>query len=198
MGEAARVRAADEAQDHEHVVQLPASWADYLRLLAQRGEAGRPRLSFAAGVLEVMSPSEGHEGVAELLGLLVAVYCAELGLEGARALGSVTMKSARKRKGAEADKTFALRAGRGPADLAIEVVWTRDARDKLPIYHALGVREVWVWRAGAIAVHVRGERAYRVAARSRVLPGIDLALLCSCAAEGSLTRALARWRRRGG
>ena len=62
-------------------------------------------------------------------------------------------------------------------DLAIEVVWASGGLDKLAIYAPLGVREVWTWKAGRLAVHVLRGGAYVTSTRSEVLPGIDLDLL---------------------
>jgi hypothetical protein len=62
-------------------------------------------------------------------------------------------------------------------------VWTSGGLEKLDVYRGLGVREVWVWEEGKLAAHVlRGDRYVR-AARSRLLPGIDLALLARLAAR---------------
>ena len=43
----------------------------------------------------------------------------------------------------------------------------------------LGVREVWVWRRTHLVVYVATASGYATAAKSAVLPGLDLALLAT-------------------
>ena len=57
------------------------TWADYLRHLRLRGEGSVPRLSYLEGMLELMTPSRSHEGLAYLIGRLVEVWCLERGVE---------------------------------------------------------------------------------------------------------------------
>jgi len=54
-------------------------------------------------------------------------------------------------------------------------VEAQPTRISLEVYRGLGVREVWVWKKGRLGAYLlRGERYVR-AARSRLLPGLDLA-----------------------
>jgi len=63
--------------------------------------------------------------------------------------------------------------------LFIEVEWTYGRIDKLDIYRAPGVAEVWYWRRGRIRLYrLRGER-YEPLAACEGLPGLDLDLLTS-------------------
>ena len=165
--------------DPDHRVFLErATWADYERLLAMRGEKAVPRLTYCAGVLELMSPSFSHEAIKKILARLLEAYADHLELE-LDGFGSWTLKRKKSERGCEPDECYCLgRAGKVP-DLAIEVVWTNGGLDKLDIYRALGVGEVWIWQDGILRPHVlRGER-YVVASRSKLLPQIDLALLAS-------------------
>lgn len=58
-------------------------------------------------------------------------------------------------------------------DLAIDVVWTHGALDKLEAYRHLGVREVWVWAKDALTVNVLGPDGYASVTGSAVVPGLD-------------------------
>lgn len=191
----ARPLVHDDAPHEDHSVRLVASWADYQRHIKLRGEASRPRLTFADGVLEIMSPSENHEEIAFVLERLVAVFCEEHDIEYTGA-GSWTLKSKQLGKGLEPDACFIFgkRGSRRVPDLAIEVVWTSGSLDKLDIYRALGVREVWVWQRGKVVPHVLRRSGYKPAARSAALPGIDLAELAACVAEPSTSAAVKRFR----
>jgi Uma2 family endonuclease len=60
--------------------------------------------------------------------------------------------------------------------LVIEVDITAPSRRRLPLYQALGVPEVWVWRADALTVHVLAPSGvYESRSASAVLPGFPLA-----------------------
>jgi hypothetical protein len=56
------------------------------------------------------------------------------------------------------------------------------------------VREVWILRAGKIAVHVLRGGVYEAVAQSEVLPAIDLPLLTSFLSVRLMTRAVRAFR----
>jgi Uma2 family endonuclease len=185
----------DDAPHKDHIVRLTASWSDYASLLRQRGESSCPRLTFDGEHLEIMAPSEDHETISRTLHSLVATYCDERDID-YTAVGSWTLGGKKLGKGLEPDECYVF-GPRGSAkvpDLAIEVIWTSGGMDKLDIYRALGVREVWVWRTGKIVPHVLRRSGYKPAARSVALPGIDLAELAACVDEPSTSAAVKRFR----
>jgi hypothetical protein len=66
----------------EHRVILHnTSWATYERLIKERGENRAPRFAYDRGELEIMSPSTEHESIAYYIGLLVAVFADEAGVD---------------------------------------------------------------------------------------------------------------------
>lgn len=75
------------------------------------------------------------------------------------------------------------------------MVWTSGGLDKLKIYHAFGVREVWIWCDGRIDVHaLRGDGYERIAA-SEILPELDLVTVATLATRGDQTGAVREFRR---
>jgi Uma2 family endonuclease len=81
-------------------------------------------------------------------------------------------------------------------DIAIEVIWTSGDLDKLEIYRGLGVREVWVWQNGHIAVFaLRGDQYERMT-RSEILPRVDLDLVVSLLDMPTQTAAVRELRAR--
>lgn len=165
----------DDRPTEDQVVQLhDATWDDYERLLALRGERSVPRLTYLEGTLEIMSPSRDHEGLKSLIGCLVETYCLHAGIRFSP-YGSWTLKDRREDRGAEPDECYVF----GDQDvarphLAIEVIWTSGRLDELEVYRKLGVAEVWYWRKGRITPYaLRGER-YEPLERSEALPGLDL------------------------
>jgi Uma2 family endonuclease len=169
----------DDEPTEDHFVRLTATWDDYERLDALRGEKAVPRLTYLEGTLELMSPSRQHEHLKSAIAHLVATYCLVRAVRFTD-YGSWTLKQRQEERGAEPDACFIF----GDADaerphLAIEVVWTSGGLNKLEVYRKLGVQEVWYWRKGRIRPYgLRGD-SYVELPVSEALPGIDLALLCS-------------------
>lgn len=181
--------------DHDDLVVLRgASWADYERILAIRGDASVPRVTFLRGVLELMSPSKAHESIKSAIGRLVEAWCVEKGVD-ITPYGSWTLQDPAAERGAEPDECYIVgdRDADRP-DLAIEVVWTSGGIDKLEVYRKLRVREVWIHEAGALRIFsLRGER-YEPLAASEVLTGIDHELLCTFVTVRPMTQAVRAFR----
>jgi Uma2 family endonuclease len=187
-----------EAGDDPHlaaddiVVLHDVAWDDYQRIDKIRNEKRVPRLTYCEGVLELLTPSLSHELLGKMIGRLVDAYCVERGI-GITACGSWTQKSKRAKRGAEADECYVLGDWRDEpkrCDLAIEVVWTRRAINKLDVYNKLGVKEVWIWQKGKIAVYaLRGPQYVRIT-RSALLPDLDLDQLLQFVDIRPMTRAI--------
>jgi Uma2 family endonuclease len=175
-----RERPRAEPDQRVHFRAVP--WDRFLAVLAARGESSAVRITYIGGLLELMSPSFSHEAIKKTIARLVEAYADELGLD-LYGAGSWTLKNKLEKLAIEPDECYSLGApGRVP-ELAIEVIWTSGGLDKLEVYRGLGVAEVWVWKKGKIAAYVlRGDRYVR-AARSKLLPGIDLALVARFSAR---------------
>jgi len=158
-------------------------WETYSRLLRAFAERPGIRLTYDRGELEIMSPLLEHDKDDRFLARLVVTLTEELGLP-IMAGGSVTMRRRRRRRGLEADDSFWIAnahkmAGRRrfnlrsdpPPDLALEVDVTHSSLDRLSIYAALGVPEVWRLDGDTLTFHVLGAKgAYATAATSRSFP----------------------------
>lgn len=130
-------------------------WSTYTRLLRAFAERPGIRLTYDRGELEIMASLLAHDGDAFILNRLVIALIEELGLP-LRGGGSTTMRRRLRRRGIEADACYWIAnahrmQGRRrldlrrdpPPDLAIEVDVTHSSLDRLAIYAALGVPEVW-------------------------------------------------------
>ena len=95
--------------------------------------------------------------------------------------GCWTLKSAPGQVGLEPDECYIVGVDQGKAapDLAVEVILTSGGLDKLEIYRRLGIREVWLWQAGRLEVHVLENGCYGRVERSAIFPGLDLDLVAS-------------------
>jgi len=190
-----RFRMHVDTPSEDHIVQLhDASWEDYERLLAIRGDKSAPRITYLEGTLQIMSPSRDHESIKTLLGRLLEAWCADHGVE-LMAFGSWTIKERQDERGVEADECYIFGTERrNRPDLAIEVEWTRGGLNKLEVYHKLGIAEVWRWRKGVLQVHLLRGDEYIEAPRSALLPDLDLALLASFADRPTITQAIRDYR----
>ncbi len=184
-----------EPTEHDHIVHMAVGWEAYQALLAWRGERPRPRLAYNDGVLELMSPSLDHEMIASMIARLLEAWA----VTEDRVLNSYkswTLKDEVRERGLEPDECFTLSLGRPTRpDIAIEVVWTRGAMNKLPIYATLGVPEVWIWQAGRITAYgLRGDdaeqRAYVPLDGSALLPDLDLDRIAALAIRQDQTAAV--------
>ncbi len=179
----------------QHVVMHDVSWESYEALLALRGANRRPRMTYFDGAVELMTTSEHHERIRFLLGRLLERYAIALGLN-LVAYGQTTYKEQQRSVGLEADECYVVGEPRGDRpDLALEVVWTSGALDKLEVYAALGVPEVWIWRRGELRVHVLGRRGYEEREQSAVLPAVDLSLIASFLDRPGSTETVAAFER---
>ncbi len=152
-------------------------WKTYEALLEDLA-GQRLRLTYDRGALEIMSPRLDHEKYKTLLGRMVEAMTEELAIPLASA-GSTTWKSLAKEKGLESDESYYVQneprmRGRldfdpsedPPPDLAIEVEITASALDRLGIYAALGVPEIWTYDGRKLSFLVLGRRGEYAAAVS--------------------------------
>ncbi len=161
-----------------------------------RGEKSAPRIAYAEGCLEIMSPSYPHECIKSMIGRLVEAWCFERNVDITPA-GAWLLKEEAMEKGLEPDECYVLGEFVGePArpDLAIEVIWTSGGIEKLGIYRDLAVREVWFWEDDAIEIFELRDGAYVVIPESGVLAGIDLPQLLQFVHITPMTKAVRAYR----
>ncbi len=187
------------ANADQRVVMYGVSWDDYETLVKSRGNRAMPRMVYLDGALEIMTTSEDHEHIKSIIRSLAEVYMLEVGMDFS-GYGHWTMKKREpeaEAAGIEADECYRLgrdqTRGRWP-DLAIEVVWTSGGLDKLEAYRRIGVREVWYWEDGEIAVHVLEANGYEQREASVVVPGIDLAQIATFVDEPVRSTAIRNYR----
>jgi Uma2 family endonuclease len=160
-------------------------WQTYTRLLRAFAERPGVRLAYDRGVLEIMSPLLEHDEPSDFLGTLVSALTEELGLPLKRG-GSTTLRRRRKQRGIEPDRCYwiahepEMRAVRHldlrihpPPDLAVEVDVTNSSLDRMGIYAALGVPEIWRLDGPSLTFHRLGpNRRYSAAAHSLSFPQV--------------------------
>ena len=180
----------------QRVVMNGVSWEHYEALLEIRGERSRPRMAYLDGALELMTKSEDHERINWYIRSMVEAYLQEVGIEYG-GYGEWTMRKQKSAAGIEADQCYRLGAdqqrGRWP-DLAIEVSWTSGGIDKLEAYRRIGVREVWFWKDDELQVYFLVGTKYEQRAKSELVPGIDLDLVCELVDRPTVSQAVREFR----
>ena len=174
----------EPAGEHRTLLQ-GVSWSTYEALLADLGDH-RGRIAYDNGMLEIMTPSQTHEGLKKIIGRLIETYSLELGIE-ILSTSSLTLKRSKLLKGAEADESYYVQnealvrhrkidlAVDPPPDLAIEVEISRSALDHLGIYAGLGVPELWRHDGKSLRVYLlSAEGEYRPSEKSRAFPALPL------------------------
>jgi Uma2 family endonuclease len=188
------------ADDLGSIVMRDVSWADYEAMLRIIGER-RIFVNYDRGVMEVMVPSHPHEVVADYLGLMVDILSEELEIA-CEAGGSTTHRRVDLEKGVEPDRCFWLRdkaaamLGRRELDLAIdpapslviEVNYTSSSVDRMGLYAALEVDEVWRYDDG-LEFHKLENGAYQ---RTEISAGFPMLSLAVAARFLEVSRAMGR------
>ncbi|MBK8100066.1 MAG: Uma2 family endonuclease [Planctomycetes bacterium] len=171
-----------------------ASFSDYERLLTIRGESAVPRITFRAGDLELLQPCRLHGWLAKSLSRLLETWSDEAGVP-LNGYGNWTIRRADRERGLEPDECYILgNEQKERPDLAIEVALTSGGIDKLDVYRALAVPEVWFWRRGRLDVHVLAGDQYTPSSTSKLLPELDLSLLARFVDNRDQLRAVREYR----
>jgi Uma2 family endonuclease len=164
-------------------------WQAYERLL-RIFENRHLRITYDQGTVEIMTLSSEQERFKHLILVLLLALAEELGkvLAG---YGSMTLKRRLKKKGLEPDECFFIQnvsRVRGkrkldlrkdpPPDLAVEIDLTRSSLNRMAIYAALGVPEVWRWTGNQLEVRLLGPQGgYELSETSRAFPGFRPAVI---------------------
>jgi Uma2 family endonuclease len=165
------------------------SWDDYEAMLRIAGD-GPLRTTYDRGEMEVIIPSYRHEALTRLFQTLLTDLLRALRVP-YKSGGSTTFRRQGLARGLEPDLCYYLRdldrlraqPETGPEaiavpDLAIEVEVSRSALDKLAIYAALGVPEVWRFDGQAVAMHrLRPDGTFEESQASAALPQLPIPTL---------------------
>jgi Uma2 family endonuclease len=157
-------------------------WEMYIKLLQAFGTK-RVRLTYDERILEIMTLSYEHESGTYFLGRMVDVLTEELGLP-VKAGRSTTMKRRKKLKGLEPDNCYWIAREhevRGkkkldlrkdpPPDLALEIDITHSSLNRMAIYAALHVPEVWRYDGNDLTFFVLNEQGeYQPSPTSKQFP----------------------------
>jgi Uma2 family endonuclease len=175
----------------EQRMLLQATWKEYV-LLRDLLDGPGLRMTYLGGVVELMSPSREHELWKTNIARLIELFAHVRGIE-LYGYGSTTFKKEAAERGAEPDECYLV--GKPLADypeIVLEVVHSTPLVDKLSVYAAFGVAEVWVFRSGAFTIHAldRASGRYAVRPDSALVTGLDFACVARFAQRDDTPRAL--------
>ena len=189
------------------VILHGVSWETYERLLTEHGEKGGTRFTYDQGALEIMILSSRHEEPNRALASLVEVLAEEFGID-IRRLGSTTFKREDLQRGFEPDSCFYIQSAEAIAgkeeidlsvdpapDLVIEVDITSDSLNRLPLFAAVGVPEVWHSDGERVTILRREGEGYAEAEQSIALPPLTGAVAIQFLAESKQLKST-EWLRR--
>lgn len=193
------------------VVLHDVSWSTYQSLLHDLGDDPGKRLTYDQGNLEIMVPLPPHEDYKKRIGRLVETTTEELAIE-IRSLGSTTWNRKDLKQGLEPDQCYYIQnegqvRGKAdldltvdpPPDLAIEVDNTYSSLNRLAIYAALGVPEVWRFDGETLTLYRLEEGQYVIQETSTALPLLSQADILrflqasQTMGETSWVRAFRQW-----
>jgi len=179
------------SEPDQTVILRGIHWDTYERLLADQQESSGTRLNFDCGTLEIVSPSSEHEQLKETITLLFQLMASELEID-VVAAGSTTFRRKDLRKGFEPDASFYIRNAQAvrkrpqidlrrdpPPDVVVEIEITSPAINKLSIFAAAAVPEVWLYRDDRVEILALESKTYQKKMESSFLPGVTDEVLTS-------------------
>ena len=145
------------------------------------------RVTYDGSEMEVMTLSPKHENQKKLLGRLIEALTEEMEIDVA-SFGSMTCRREDLKRGLEPDDLYWIQhesevRGRQeidletdpPADLAVEIEISRSTLDRMAIYAALRIPEVWRWDGERLRVNLLSSRgSYRQSNTSKAFPFLPL------------------------
>jgi Uma2 family endonuclease len=201
-------RPADAPSGERRALIRGVGWEGYEALIEWFADGG-PRLTYADGDVEFMSPLNDHERPTKFLAILVETIVEELDIPCA-SYRSATLARRSADRGLEPDECYYLaNADRllgnsridldaePPPDLVIEVEITNPLLPKLEVYARLGFPEIWHYDGATLAVLQLGpDGRYRSTPRSRALPFVPMDAIEAFLRDAPPSGNETAWRRR--
>lgn len=177
---------ANKLVPRNNVIRLHGlSWSEYLDLREDSAN-DHLRMHYSNEDLLLMTTGDLHERLARLIDLYLTVWARANGIR-LMSYGRWTMFAKSDQKGLEPDNCYYIRdipdvtgqrelnlESDPPPQLAVEVDITTDSGFKFEIYRALGIQEVWIWRAGRLVAYAFQNDAFVAVESSRLIPGFPL------------------------
>ena len=201
----------ENVQAEQQFVLYGVPWQTYLEL-RESPENEHVRMTYQRGELRMMSPSKTHEQYASLIARLIEAWTEEMNVD-IQSCRTVTFKREDLQRGLEPDNCYyvanelLVRSKTDldlvvdpPPDLAIEIDLTGDMLDKLAIYAAFRVPEVWRFDGRNLSIFGLGaDGRYQQRTSSLSFPNLPPAEIegvldkLGTASETALVRSFREW-----
>ncbi len=172
------------------------SWEFYEKVLEDYKGSNAVHFAYDDGFLEVEVPLSKHEIPIGILSDIVTTICVESETDFVN-VGSTTFRKQAKEKGCEPDTAFYIqneKSVRGlieidlskdpPPDLVIEVDVTSPSLNKMPIYAAFGVAEIWLFKGEKVTFHKLFGGIYKEVSNSLAFPFLTDKVVTSFLTKG--------------
>ncbi len=171
----------------QRLVLFNVPWQAYVTIGDALPDRPNLRMTYEGGTLEFMTLSPEHEIYKKKYARFIETLAEECGLRITSA-GSMTFRREDIERGFEPDDCFwiahepHMRARLDwnperdpPPDLALEIEISRSAKERLPIYAAFRIPEVWCGDGESLTVHLlQPDGTYQPAPGSPTFPGIPV------------------------
>lgn len=159
------------------VTLLNINWEQFKAIEAQLENNRGVRLTYLAGVMEIMSPiGDQHEYVKRTLGYLLEAYMREKSIR-FYGRGGFTLEAPGYASGTP-DESYCISSNKEVPDIVIEIIITSGTINRRELYKPKKVLEVWFWQSNQIKIfclNAIGE--YEEVNRSGFFPDLDKTLL---------------------
>ena len=131
------------------------TWEDYEYLTQNNNNF---KISYASGLISIMSPSRDHERIAQTIITLIATYCRLCNIK-YYSYGSADIKNP-PYTGKQPDASFCFNTEADTPNLAIEVAFSSGGKSDLEKYFDLKVKEVWLWQKKQLTIYCLENNKY--------------------------------------
>lgn len=172
----------------QRIVHSGITWQQFKLIQSGFGDTRNVRLFYYNTTVEIIMPGREHEFFKTILGMLIELFCLEMGIE-FEPLGSTTQER-ESEASAEPDESYCFGASKPTPDLVIEVIFTGGSIKKLNLYRALNIPEVWFWEDGVFSLYRLQESEYEPINQSKIpeLSALDMELLTRCVLMAQTSR----------
>jgi Putative restriction endonuclease len=178
---------SEKVNGEQHLLLSDVSWQSYVTIGNALLDRPALRLTFDRGKLEFMTTSPKHEIYKKWLSRFVDILAEEFSQPKISA-GNMTFQKEELEKGIEADDCFWIineSAMRGKLtwdpkvdplpDLGLEIEISRSVLNRLDIYAALRILEVWCFNGMAFRIYrLQADGTYKQVQESQLFPKVPL------------------------
>ncbi|GBE92173.1 Uma2 family endonuclease [Nostoc cycadae] len=164
------------------------TWEELEKIETLTADAAGLRITYLDGCIEFMTLGEQHEMIKSVIGILLALYFFEKGINFIP-VGSATRRAKEKSASFEPDESYYIGEKKENPDLAIEVNITSGSIDKLEKYKRFNIPEVWFWDNNQFYLYRLKNDNYEQIQQSELFPDLDIQLLTSCVLMPSIIDA---------